>query len=94
MKMNKKITAIIVGSAFALTLGLSGCASCSRTAKTWNSDISGGLNRTVTLYDNQGEIVKSWDGKIDLTNSEEEIMFDLNDKRVIIHGGIVVVEEN
>lgn len=90
--MNKKIAAIIVGS--FLALGLSGCASCSRMAKSWGSDIDGGLNRTVTLYNNQGEVIKAWDGKIDLTDSEDEIMFDLNGKRVVIHGGITVVEEN
>ena len=35
------------------------------------------------------------DVRKDLTESEHEIQFDLNNnKRIIIHGGIVVVEEN
>lgn len=76
------------------TLGLSGCSSCSRMTKSVNSNMSGGLNRTVTLYDNAGNKLKSWHGKIDLESNDQEVFFDLNDKRVIIQGGIVVSEED
>ena len=77
----------------ALVGTLSGCASCSRSMKSISSDFDGGLERKVTLYSNTGEELDSWEGKLDLSSSEEEIFFDLNGKRVIIHGGIVVVEE-
>ena len=78
-----------------LTLGgISGCASCSRWEKTMDSDVNEGLNRTVTLYSNNGEEIRFWDGKIDLEDSDEEILFDVNGRRTIIHGGIVVVQEN
>lgn len=76
------------------TLGLSGCSSCSRSVKSIESNYSGGLNRTVTLYDNTGEEIKSWHGKIDLESNDQETFFDLNGKRVIIQGGIVVSEED
>lgn len=76
------------------TLGLSGCSSCSRMTKSVGSNMSGGLNRTVTLYDNVGNKLKSWHGKIDLESNDQEVFFDLNDKRVIIQGGIVVSEED
>ena len=47
------------------------------------------------LYSNDGKEIRRWIGKMDLTESEHEIQFDLNNnKRIIIHGGIVVVEEN
>lgn len=93
--MKNKIIYFIVGIIFSFTIiGMGGCSSCSRGQKTWESDWGGGLDRTVTLYSNNGEEIRSWDGKIDLSNSEEEIMFDLNNKRTIIHGGIVVVQEN
>ena len=76
------------------TLGLSGCSSCSRMTKSVSSDFSGGMERTVTLYDNAGNELKSWHGKIDLESNDQEVFFDLNGKRVIIQGGIVVSEED
>ena len=74
---------------------LGGCSSCSRMTKSFNSDMNGGLNRTVTLYDYNGGEIKSWSGKFDVSESENEVYFDdQNGKRVILHGGIVVNEEN
>lgn len=82
-------------SAAAATLGLSGCASCARMSKSLSSDLDGGLERTVTLYDYQGDKLGEWSGKFDISEDNNEIYFDDADgKRVIIHGGIVVCEEN
>lgn len=69
-------------------------ASIQRQIKSLNSDINGGLNRTVTVYDYIGEPIKSYTGKFDVSESENEVYFDLNGKRVIIHGGIVIDEES
>lgn len=91
MKTRTKIILLSVVSVFAL--GLGGCASCDRWTKSVGSNISGGLDRTVTLYSNTGEVVKTWEGTIDLKESDEEILFDLDGKRIVIQGGIVVVEE-
>lgn len=77
------------------TLGLSGCSSCSRMTKSMSSDFSGGINRTVTLYDNTGKEIKSWHGKFDIESNDQEVFFDdAQGKRVIIQGGIVVSEED
>ena len=92
MGFKLKVTLIITAALVCTVLG--GCASCDRSMKSFESDVNGGLNRTVTLYSTTGEKIKGWDGRIDLSQSEEEIMFDLDGKRVIIHGGVVVVEEN
>ena len=92
MKTPVKIALITAIASVGLLIG--GCSSCDRMGKSFSSDVGGGLERTVTLYANDGTEICGWDGKIDLDNSEEEIMFDLNGKRVVIHGGIVVVEEN
>lgn len=92
MKTPVKVALITAIASVGLVIG--GCSSCDRTYKSLSSDVSGGLERTVTLYANDGTEIRGWDGKIDLTDSEEEIMFDLDGKRVVIHGGIVVVEEN
>lgn len=89
------IAALIVSVLAIVTVcGLSGCSSCSRSVKSISSDIDGGLDRTVTLYDNTGNEIKSWHGKIDLESNDQEVFFDLNGKRVIIQGGVVVSEED
>lgn len=77
-----------------LVLCLSGCASWSRNIKTIGSDISGGLDRTVTVYSYDGQILGQWSGKFDVSESEQETYFDIDGKRVIIQGGIVINEEN
>ena len=89
------IAALIVSILAIVTVcGLAGCSSCSRSVKSMSSDIGGGLDRTVTLYDNTGNEIKSWHGKIDLESNDQEVFFDLNGKRMIIQGGIVVSEED
>lgn len=89
--MKKLIITLILG---AIILGTTGCSSWKRTVKSVGSDISGGLNRTVTLYDYNGEEIKSWTGKFDVSSSTNEVYFDIDGKRVILHGGIVINEEN
>ena len=88
----KKIT--IVTLVIALALSMSGCASNQRAWKSFSSDMNGGLNRTVTVYDYNGKVIKTYTGKFDVSESENEVYFDLDGKRVIIHGGIVINEEN
>ena len=74
---------------------LAGCSSLSREVKTFNSDMSGGIDRTVTLYDYQGDKLGEWSGNFDISENDNEIYFDDADgKRVIIQNGIVVCEEN
>lgn len=95
MKKKLGIIVVLVAVVIAITLSMSGCASCSRNMKSMSSDFGGGLNRTVTVYDYNGETIKSWSGKFDVSENDNEIFFDdENGKRVIIHGGIVICEEN
>lgn len=91
MKTWVKIVAI--SAVFVLATALGGCASCSRSFKSMESNVGGGLERKVTLYSVTGEKIQSWEGKFDVSDSEDEVFFDLDGKRVIIHGGIVVNEE-
>lgn len=65
-----------------------------RSIKSFGSEFGGGLNRTVSVYSYDGELIRSWSGKFDVSDSENEVFFDINGKRVIIHGGIVINEEN
>lgn len=89
--MKKFIALLLV---FATIILLTGCASWQREMKTISSDWGGGLNRTVTVYDYTGNPIQSWTGKIDLSESENEVWFDLNGKRTIVQGGIIIVQEN
>ena len=71
-----------------------GSQSWQRSMKSISSDLGGGLERTLTVYDYNGQPIKTYSGKFDVSESENEVYFDLNGKRIIIHGGIVVNEEN
>lgn len=87
---NKIIAAIVVALA---ALSMSGCASCSRSYKSMQSDFGGGLHRRVTLYDYSGNVIDQWEGTFDVAENDQEVYFDVGGKRVIIQGGIVVNEE-
>jgi outer membrane biogenesis lipoprotein LolB len=73
---------------------LSGCsASCERNLKNINSEWTGGLNRTVTVYSNDGKIIKQYSGRFDIKEGDNKVLFDLDGKRVIIYNGVVISEE-
>lgn len=95
--MSKKtiMGASALAVAGVLAVGLSGCASCDRMVKSWDSNMSNGLERTVVLYDYEGDELARWEGKIDLqvSNNGGHIVFDQDGKRTVITGGIVVSEE-
>lgn len=91
--MSKRIALFAATLAAAATLGLSGCASCSREVKSLSSDWGGGLHRKVTLYDYGGEVLREWEGTFDVAENDQECWFDVDGRRVIIQGGIVVNEE-
>lgn len=86
--------AVLAALTAVLLAASAGCARLERNVKSIGSDWSGGLNRTVTVYSNTGEKIQSWSGKFDVSESENEVYFDVDGKRVIIHGGIVVDTEN
>ena len=90
--MKKKI---MLGSLVIITmLCLTGCSSWDRGLKSMGSDLTGGLNRTVTVYDYNGNQIKQWSGKFDISEDDNETYFDIDGKRVIIQGGIIISEEN
>lgn len=92
MRTSTKVAAAAVAS--VMVLGLGGCASCDRMGKSISSDMGGGLHRTVTLYDYNGQKIQEWSGKFDVTEDDQEVSFDLDGKRTIVQGGIVVVQED
>ena len=95
---NKRFVGIVVGivAVFLVITVILNKASVQRTLKSINSEYSGGLDRTVTVYDYSGNELTSYTGKIDVEESETggKVKFDLDGKRTIIYGGIVIVQEN
>lgn len=93
MKLFKNI---IIGTLIVIVLIIllvANSASFQRGLKSIKSNYSDGLDRTVTVYDYNGDKIKSWNGRFDVSSSENEVYFDIDNKRVIIHGGIVINEE-
>lgn len=91
--MKKKI--IVLSLIATCVIGLTGCTeNFEREMKTVSSNLTGGLNRTVTVYDYNGEEIGSWTGKFDVSSNDQETFFDVDGKRVIIQGGIIINEEN
>lgn len=90
----KKVIALAVLLTMVCMM-LAGCTEAwERNKKSIASNWTGGLNRTVSVYSYDGDLIKSWSGKFDVSDSENEVYFDLNGKRVIIQGGIIINEEN
>lgn len=73
---------------------LNNTARGSRALKTQQSELGGGLDRTVTVYSYDGQVLGRWSGQFDVTEDDQETYFDIKGKRVIIQGGIVINEEN
>ena len=91
--------AALVGAALGLALFvwlftmILGSQGCQRSLKSFRSDFGGGIERTVTLYDYNGDVLQEWHGTFDLDENDQEVYFDLEGKRTIINGGIVVIQE-
>ena len=73
---------------------LCGCVGFQRSMKSIGSNITGGLDRTVTVYSYDGKKLGEWSGKFDVSSSEQETFFDINGKHVILQNGIIINEEH
>ena len=91
-----KRISIVLFVTFALMgiVELSSCESCNRELHSIHSDWNGGLYRKVTLLDYEGDTLKVWEGKFDVQFTDRNSAYwDMNGKRVMISGGIIVNEE-
>lgn len=91
--MLKKL--VLLGLAIITTLTLTSCASFERGMKDFKSEVSGGLKRTVNVYSKNGDLIASYDGKIDIEDSESgnKVKFELDGKRYIYYNCQVEVIE-
>lgn len=94
--MKKLYKKLIVGFlAIVILLTLAACGeSWERTKKNYDSEYNGGLDRTITVYDYTGNKIAEYSGKCDIQTNENKVLFDLNDKRIIIYNAVVIAEEN
>ncbi len=87
----------------ALVLLMVGCSNSAplteeqaRELKDAQSNYYGGLNRVVNVYDQNGKVIKSYEGRIDIAPESDgggKVKFELNGKRVIIYNATVIAEE-
>ena len=75
MKNNIRRIAILV--LFIICFLFCSCESCARSCKDFNSDVNGGLYRTVKVYDIDGDLVAEYEGKFDIeTDHTTYILWD------------------
>jgi len=86
----KKIALVLV-----VVFLLAGCtAEFQREIKTAQSNWTGGLDRILTVYNYNGEVLATYDGKIDIQDSEGgKVLFDFEGKRVIYYNMPISVIE-
>ena len=87
--MKKKIVILI--ATLILAIGaMTGCASLDRAITDVKSEVGNGLNRTITVYTANGEIIAQYEGKIDIQESDGGyVKFDHNGKRYIYYNCFV-----
>lgn len=89
--MKKLIVTVLMILSLCL---LTGCASLQREFKDFKSDVSGGLDRIVIVYDMMGNELKRYEGKIDLpVRSDARIEFEYNGKRIIWYNAVIEIVE-
>lgn len=86
------LAAIVILGALALTVSTE---SFKRYFKTVVSDHTGGMDRIVTVYDENGNVLREYEGKIDIQENSygNKVLFDLDGRRISIYNAIVIAEE-
>ena len=70
-------------------------ATFQRWWKSLGSNVSGGINRVVYVYDDNGHLLRTYEGYIDIKDTDygNKVLFDLNGNRIVIYNCNVIVEE-
>lgn len=95
MKNKKSLLVILIALGLLVFMLVSCTESTQRELKSIQSNWTGGLNRRVEVYDYNGGLIKSWEGKFDVKETDRNSVYfdDAEGKRVIISGGIIINEE-
>lgn len=70
------LIAIIAGTWFGLVWYFNNTAAGARALKTQQSNFGNGINRVITVYDIEGDVIQQYEGKFDIDYSDERILFD------------------
>lgn len=82
--------ALIVGLYFGLTWYFNSTASGIRALIDEQSNLSNGMERTITVYTADGQVIAQYSGRIDLAaNSGGYVKFDFEGKRYIYYNCFV-----
>lgn len=65
------VTVLVIGGCVVLTANSSSCA---RQQAMWESEYGYGVERTVTLYNLNGEVVEEWTGRIDVSFRDDDLV--------------------
>lgn len=91
LKVMGVIAAIVL---FCALLYFIAPSSLKRGFKDFKSDWSGGLDRHLTVYTADGQVLAEYDGKIDLESNESGVVkFDFKGKRYMYYNCFVEVIE-
>lgn len=92
MHMKKRIISLFAIACILVCtiIGATGCSTIDRAVVNIKSDISGGLQRTITVYTADGKKIANYEGKIDIdTNDGGYVKFDFDGKRYIYYNCFV-----
>lgn len=95
---------VSIGIAVALCIGVfvgmnayyNNTESGKRALKSQESNFNSGIERTVTIYDVNGKVIKQYEGKFDVEYDDDRILFDdENGKRHVVYytTGTVAIDE-
>jgi hypothetical protein len=74
---------------------LNGTESGQRAVKDLKSDVGGGIERVLYVYDYHGNLIKTYEGRFDIQENDygSKVKFELNGKRIILYNSTIIVEE-
>lgn len=95
---------VSIGIAVVLCIGLfvgmnayyNNTESGNRALKSQESNFNSGIERTVTIYDVNGKVIRQYEGKFDVEYDDDRILFDdENGKRHVLYytTGTVAIDE-
>lgn len=80
---------IIIAIFFGMRWYFTSTASGIRSLNDERSNLSNGLDRVVTIYTAQGDVIAQYEGKIDLEMDQDYVKFDWDGKRYIYYNCFV-----
>lgn len=82
-----KLIAVLLVTIFILLL--TGCATINRMGTDIKSEFGNGLDRVINVYTANGDLIASYEGKIDIESENSYVKFDFDGKRYIYYNCFV-----